>query len=647
MKVLFILPETPDIGGGGIATYLKHARKALEKAGHDVFTFTWYFKENMKKMVPPSSDKDDILSISGRDVWEKFPRGPFQIALSYYLLPHICHRIEKIQPDVIETSDYQAPLYGFLAERRAGRLKKFQHIPVIGFNHGLQRNIYSSNGMLPTVIAQEEMAGERQMMRWCDLIIVPSQTARRVLEYQLGKTDHIKVIYEPFQWPLDQPPEYRKGNNFYHLGRLSFQKGIDHEVHFLNAVDPLMKIDQVYFLGKNEYTPFRINNAEEYIRSRIKPSLRERLIFLGNVSQNDFEKIFFSGGYSMNFSEQETFNYAAVEMISNGLFPFIMSKTPMEEFLPEEIRNDLLLPHDFNLDGLAKLIADVQLNSQVYYQAIISHLQTLTNPDTFAASYEKAVDHLKVQKQKIFSQSKLRYTNDDITVLMATYNNAHLIKESIESVRAQTLAPKELIILDDGSYDPGAIQTLNEYENDPKIKIVYSNRNEGLCASRMKLIHASKTTLSIFLDSDDLLAPDYLEKTLTAINESSVDPDAVLTWRQNFGLNNELIILDLMGDHFHLLKNDFRMTSLIRTDVLKEIGFLSSMRNGEADDWLFWLDFTAHGYKSVMVGEPLFLYRFAENSMSWPWSQGHAALTCRERSKRWIAIQNNLPPLAV
>jgi hypothetical protein len=69
------------------------------------------------------------------------------------------------------------------------------------------------------------------------------------------------------------------------------------------------------------------------------------------------------------------------------------------------------------------------------------------------------------------------------------------------------------------------------------------------------------------------------------------------------------------------------MTALMRTEVLKQIGFASSMRNGEADDWVFWLKFHRAGYRSVMVGEPLFLYRFADGSMSWPWSEGQAALT--------------------
>jgi len=45
-------------------------------------------------------------------------------------------------------------------------------------------------------------------------------------------------------------------------------------------------------------------------------------------------------------------------------------------------------------------------------------------------------------------------------------------------------------------------------------------------------------------------------------------------------------------------------------------------RNGEADDWIFWLDFTRLGHRAATVPEFLFRYRFKTGTMSWPWSEG-------------------------
>jgi glycosyltransferase involved in cell wall biosynthesis len=234
------------------------------------------------------------------------------------------------------------------------------------------------------------------------------------------------------------------------------------------------------------------------------------------------------------------------------------------------------------------------------------------------------------------------YAGDDITVLMATYNNPDIIKETVASLRSQSVQAGLIVVLDDGSNLPEALQTLDWLETLPNFKVVRSLSNEGLCACRVKLLEHANTPLSIFVDSDDLLAPDYFKKTLAALNESPEKPDAVLTWRRNFGSSNELVVMNLLGDHYHLLRNDFRMTALIHTEVLKRIGFDSSMRNGEADDWLFWLNFNRLGYKAVMVGEALFHYRFAEGSMSWPWSEGQATLTGIDIAKFLAAHRSEL-----
>jgi len=124
------------------------------------------------------------------------------------------------------------------------------------------------------------------------------------------------------------------------------------------------------------------------------------------------------------------------------------------------------------------------------------------------------------------------------------------------------------------------------------------------------------------VDTDDLFAPELLDHMLEAWNESPRQPDAVIPQRRNFGETNELVLRHLLGDYMHVLENDYRMTALIRTDILSEIGFDATRRNGEGDDWTFWLDFEGRGYRGVLLPEAGFLYRFRTGSMSWPWSEG-------------------------
>lgn len=643
MKILFVTPETPELGGGGIATYIKHAKASFASQGHEVYTLTWVFREDsatFNKCVSTSHDR--VITLSGEEIWKTYPNGPFQVALSYALIPHVLNFIEEVKPDLIETTDFKSPMYGYLAERRAGRLVEYENIPVIGFNHGLTRLLYSKNGVLPQPHVQGELAAERQAIRWCDAVFIPSKSALQSFEYQVGKLETSKVVSEPFMWTHEVTPNFAGEMNLFHLGRVSFAKGLDHEIHFVNVLSSIKDINSVHFVGSRDHLPFRQSEVEEYLDRRLAKSLKDRVVLHGPTRPNHFDGIFGAGGYSMNFSSQETFNYAFVEMMSHGLFPFIKAGTPMEEFLPEGLRH-LCLPHDFDLRGLEKVVHDVEERGNSYFDEIVSHIKLLTNPARQVGYYERFLEEkTKAEPTSQRRENASEYTGSDITVLMATYNNPEIIKETIASLRSQSVQPGEVVVLDDGSNLAEAHETLDWVESLPGFRVIRSKSNEGLCASRVKLLEHTHTALSVFLDSDDLLAPDYFRKTLDAMNGSHLLPEAVLTWRRNFGVSNELVIMDLLGDHYHVMRNDFRMTALIRTDVLKKIGFDSSMRNGEADDWLFWLEFNRLGHKAVMVGEALFLYRFAEGSMSWPWSEGQATLTGIDIAKFLAANRGEL-----
>lgn len=647
MKILFVTPETPATGGGGIATYIKHATAAFRSQGHEVFTFSWAHREDRGVYVKAQpSATDRIVFLTGSDVWRRFPDGPYQVGLSYYLLSEITAFVESVQPDLIETTDFKAPLYAYLAERRAGRLPAISTIPVIGFNHGLTRLLYSKNGALPQPWVQPEIAAERQMLRWCDFVFVPSRTALRSLEYQLGPLAHTSIVNEPYPWTGSDRRSFRSAPHLYHLGRVSFSKGIDHAIHFANVISNLQPIASVTFIGKSDPLSFKVSDPIQYLTDRAAPAVKPLLRFPGHLAHQEFAQIFGPGGYSLNFSNQETFNYAFIEMLSHGLLPFIKAGTPMEEFLPDDLAH-LTLPPDFNLSGLPQICAEFDRHGDEYHSKITTHVETMTDPARYVSCYEQALASRSGSSSYSSARRPSPFGGHDVTILMATYNNVDLINESVASIRHQDVAPARTVIIDDGSYDPAALRTLDKLAKMPGIEVVRSAQNEGLCATRIKLLEHADTPLCVFLDSDDLLTQDYLKKTITAMNTSPIAPDAVLTWRQNFGASSELVITDLLGDHYHQLRNDFRMTALIRTEALKAIGFSASMRNGEADDWLFWLQFHHRRFRAVMLGEALFRYRFAEGSMSWPWSEGQAALTGIEIANLFSKVRADLPQQAM
>ena len=109
---------------------------------------------------------------------------------------------------------------------------------------------------------------------------------------------------------------------------------------------------------------------------------------------------------------------------------------------------------------------------------------------------------------------------DLISVIIPTYNRAHLIKRSAQSVLNQTYKNLELIIVDDGSTDntKEVIDSLNDE------RIVYiKQENQGAAAARNTGIDIAKGKYIAFQDSDDVWHSDKLEKQIYILKENNAD----------------------------------------------------------------------------------------------------------------------------
>ena len=111
--------------------------------------------------------------------------------------------------------------------------------------------------------------------------------------------------------------------------------------------------------------------------------------------------------------------------------------------------------------------------------------------------------------------------SDLISVIIPTYNRAHLIKKSVESVLNQTYKNLELIIVDDGSTDN--TKEIIEYINDERIVYIKQAKNLGASAARNNGIDLAKGKYIAFQDSDDTWLLDKLEKQINALNKNNAD----------------------------------------------------------------------------------------------------------------------------
>ncbi len=110
-----------------------------------------------------------------------------------------------------------------------------------------------------------------------------------------------------------------------------------------------------------------------------------------------------------------------------------------------------------------------------------------------------------------------------VTVLIPSYNHGRYIEQTLGSVFRQTLRPRELHVIDDGSIDDSVRVIERVFAGAPPIRCsLRARENRGISPTRNELCAAATTDFVAFLDSDDLYAPTRLERMLARAPRSDL-----------------------------------------------------------------------------------------------------------------------------
>lgn len=103
-----------------------------------------------------------------------------------------------------------------------------------------------------------------------------------------------------------------------------------------------------------------------------------------------------------------------------------------------------------------------------------------------------------------------------VSVIIPSYNRAHLLPRCVNSVISQEYAPSEIIVVDDGSTDSTRSLLQGDY---PDVKVI-AQENKGVSAARNAGIGAATGDWLAFLDSDDAWLPGKLGRQVQAVEAS-------------------------------------------------------------------------------------------------------------------------------
>lgn len=117
-------------------------------------------------------------------------------------------------------------------------------------------------------------------------------------------------------------------------------------------------------------------------------------------------------------------------------------------------------------------------------------------------------------------------TSPLVSVVVPTYNRAHLIGRTIESALGQTYPNLELVIIDDGSTDDteGLIQ--KSYGGDPRVRY-FKQANGGPSRARNAGLERAKGDYVALLDSDDTWSPWKIDLQVRCMEKF---PELGMTW---------------------------------------------------------------------------------------------------------------------
>ncbi len=215
--------------------------------------------------------------------------------------------------------------------------------------------------------------------------------------------------------------------------------------------------------------------------------------------------------------------------------------------------------------------------------------------------------------------ARLEATGPLLTVVTPLHDTpAQLLHACVSSVVDQPYRRFELLLVDDGSTDPGVLVQARRYAAaDPRVQVIARLRNGGISAATNTGLRAARGEWTAFLDHDDELTPDALlavaervtsEPTLDAVysDQLKIDGDGRVVDHQ---FKPDWSPIHLLGVMYvgHLLS--------VRTGLAREVGGFDGAFDG-VQDYEFLLRLSERTGAIGHIAEPLYKWRAAPTSLA-------------------------------
>lgn len=247
----------------------------------------------------------------------------------------------------------------------------------------------------------------------------------------------------------------------------------------------------------------------------------------------------------------------------------------------------------------------------------------------------------------------MNFSNIKVSVIVPIYNVEKYLHQCVDSLLNQTLKDIEIILVDDGSPD-SCPQICEDYKRkDSRVKVIHKE-NGGLSSARNAGLEIATGEYIAFLDSDDYVAPEMMEKRYNISKEKDLDAcycdynfdyDGKV-WSANKQKEDSFIytkdeaknfLFDMVGplpsypsDVKHLMSVWLAVykASIIRENNIR----FESERLYPSEDLLFHIDFLSHCTRIGYLKDSMYYWRYRPGSLSRSYNSS--------RFKLYVALLN-------
>ena len=203
---------------------------------------------------------------------------------------------------------------------------------------------------------------------------------------------------------------------------------------------------------------------------------------------------------------------------------------------------------------------------------------------------------------------------DLVSIIIPIYNSSKYLMECLDSVINQTYSNLEILLINDGSTDNSKDICESYLKNDKRIKL-YNQNNSGPSVARNKGLSLANGKYIIFIDSDDFIELDMIEKMYNVATDKNVDV-VVCAYNEVYEDKIKTISVEKRNSFSEYLYETsiqgYICNKLVKKDCIKK-EFDIEIRIME--DLIFWNENLKYINTVELVNEPLYNYRILNSSL--------------------------------